>query len=31
VFGLWRGLDRILAPFPTLFAARLLTVLRKAS
>ena len=31
VFGLWRGLDRILAPFPTLFAARLLTVLRRAS
>ena len=29
VFALWRGLDHILAPFPRLFAARLLVVLRK--
>lgn len=28
-FRLWRGLDRILRPFPSLFAARLLVVLRK--
>jgi SAM-dependent methyltransferase len=31
LFGLWRGLDQVAKPFPTLFAGRLLTVLRKPS
>ncbi len=28
-FGLWRGIDRLLSPWPGLFAARLLVVLRR--
>jgi len=29
LFRLWRGLDRMLSPWPNLFAARLLVVLKK--